>query len=200
MKKVESTHTKPFHDIKPLVVNPQSGDYLDVSAWTGISLDAPPCQKAGLANPRFPIYLETYHVPAIKNAYDAYATAIRGDSPFNTSLFMFEGYATQGVRQVDAESTAFAYRRDNILAAPLITYVPDGAERDRQAKELGSRLRDILQKASGREHMHAYVNYGYGNESPEEWYGPESWRQDKLRNLKEKYDPKGRFSFYAPVA
>lgn len=30
-------------------------------------------------------------------------------------------------------------------------------------------------------------------------YGHEQWRQDKLKALKTKYDPKGKFSFYAPA-
>ncbi|KAI1585122.1 hypothetical protein PtrCC142_012205, partial [Pyrenophora tritici-repentis] len=32
------------------------------------------------------------------------------------------------------------------------------------------------------------------------WYGHESWRQKKLQALKQKYDPTGKFSFYAPIA
>lgn len=170
-----------------------------MSAWTGIDLSAPPCQKDGLANPRFPAYLNTYNVPAMRKAYDAFGTAIHGNSPFNTSLFMFEGYATQGVKAVNSKSTAFAYRDDNVLSAALITYVPDGKQRDKEAEDLGNRLRDILHKGSGRKDLHAYVNYSYGNESPKAWYGPEEWRQEKLRMLKFKYDPEGRFNFYAPV-
>jgi hypothetical protein len=32
------------------------------------------------------------------------------------------------------------------------------------------------------------------------WYGSEQWRQVKLRELKDKYDPNRKFSFYAPIA
>jgi hypothetical protein len=39
----------------------------------------------------------------------------------------------------------------------------------------------------------------FGNEGPESWYGYESWRQEKLKALKQKYDSKGKFSFYAPI-
>lgn len=200
VKSVDKKYTKPFHDIGPLVVQPQTGDYRDLSAWTGISLDAPPCQKDGLVNPRFPIYHEAYNVKALRKGYDEFAEATRGDSPFNLSLFMFEGYGTKGVKAVDSKSAAFAYRDDNILSSPLITYVPDGPKRDKEAKELGNRLRDILHEGTNRKDLHAYVNYGYGNELSREWYGHEKWRQEKLRSLKKKYDPHGRFSFYAPIA
>lgn len=171
-----------------------------MAAWTGINLDGPPCQKNGMANPRFPIYLESYNVPAMREAYDVYAPAVGGSSPFNTSIFMFEGYATQAVKAVDSKSTAFAYRDDNILSAPLISYVPGTTQRDKEAEGLGNRLRGILHKASGRDDLHAYVNYAYGTESSKECYGPEKWRQDKLKELKKKYDPNGRFSFYAPIS
>ena len=60
-------------------------------------------------------------------------------------------------------------------------------------------LRQILHRGSRRSQMHSYVNYTYGNESPKEWYGADSWRQVMLKSLKAKYDPNGRFSYYAPA-
>lgn len=48
--------------------------------------------------------------------------------------------------------------------------------------------------------MHAYVNYAHGDETLEEVYGYEAWRVARLRALKEKYDPLGRFGFYAPIS
>lgn len=200
VKAVDKAYTKPFHDIGPLKVEPQTGSYQDLASWTGISNDAPPCQKSGLINPRFPIYLESYDTSALKKAYDIYASGTHGSSPFNNSLFMFEGYPTKGVKAFDSESTAFAYRGDNLLVAPLITYKPDGPQLDKKAAKLGNNLRNTLHEASGRESLHAYVNYAYGDETPREWYGSEDWRQERLQALKKKYDPAGRFSFYAPVA
>jgi hypothetical protein len=38
-----------------------------------------------------------------------------------------------------------------------------------------------------------YLNYAVGNESLESIYGYESWRLEKLRALKAKYDPFNRF-------
>ena len=43
------------------------------------------------------------------------------------------------------------------------------------------------------------MNYGLGHEESEELYGYETWRLEKLRRLKRKYDPEGKFSFYAPI-
>jgi hypothetical protein len=150
-------------------------------------------------NPRFPIYLETFN-PAAKKAFDFFAEHVRGDSIFNNSLVTFDGYSTQGVKSIDAKSTAFAYRDQNILVGPLITYQPNGTELDNRASEVGHKIREILHQGTGREHVPAYVNYAFGDEGPGQWYGSESWRQSRLQKLKETYDPQGLFSFYAPIA
>jgi hypothetical protein len=200
VKAVDAVYTKPFHDIGPLSVEPMGGSYTDLAGWTGIALSSPPCQKAGLVNPRFPNYLETYNAQAQKEAYEVFAEGVRGSSPFNNSIFMFEGYSMEGVKEIDSKSSAFAFRSENILSAPLITYAPAGSELDKKAAQLGNQLRQILHKASGRPDVRAYVNYAYGDETPQQWYGNEKWRQARLQGLKKKYDPEGKFSFFAPVA
>ena len=197
---VDPAYKKPFYELKPLSAEPGRGTYLDLAGWTGIDISAMPCQKLGHANPRFPIYLESYNVKAQKKVYEVFANAVRGSSPFNNSMFQFEGYPTKGIRKVSSDKTAFAYRSEKLLVAPMINYVSDGSKLDRQAAELGNNLRRILHEATGRQDLHSYVNYAYGHETPEELYGKESWRQSRLQDLKRKYDPKGRFNYYAPIA
>lgn len=198
---VDPAYTKPFHDLEPLKITPQSGDYRDLAAWTGIALASPPCQDFGFNNPRFPIYLPSYNVTAMRAAYDVYAAAIRGaDNPWTNSIFMFEDYASAGVRERDPASTAFAFREDLLLAAPLIIYNSTGADEDERVKDLGNQLREIIREGTGREELHAYVNYAYGDEGVPAWFGAEEWRGERLRALKNKYDPTGVFSFYAPIA
>lgn len=197
---VDSIYTAPFHNIGPFSIEPASGEYRDISGWVGINLAAPPCQKAGFANPRFPIYLPSFNATAMSEVYDAFAAATVPSSPFYGSLFMFEGYSMQGVRSIAASSSAFAFRGDNLLIAPLLQYVPDGPSLDAHAAQVGNNLREILRRGSGRNNLHTYVNYAYGNESPQQWYGFESWRQQRLTQLKNKWDPYRRFNFYAPAA
>jgi hypothetical protein len=198
---VDSKYTKALHDLGPLVVTPQSGTYRDLAAWTGIALASPPCQDFGFNNPRFPIYTKTYNVTAQRKAYDVYAAAISGaDNPYTNSIFMFEDYATGGVRAKDASASAFGFRQDLILAAPLIIYAPTDAARDAEVKKLGDQLREIIREGTGSSELHTYVNYAYGTEGPKAWYGYETSRQDRLKALKKKYDPRGKFSFYAPIA
>lgn len=197
---VSSAYTDPFVALSPLVAAPVSGTYRDLAAWTGISMVDPPCQKVGLANPRFPIYLPSYNATAQGELYSLFASATTSNAAFYNSLFMFEGYSMQGVQSIPSSSSAFAYRDDNLLVAPLLSYAPDEAgELDAQAAALGNQLRDILHRGSQRSDLHAYVNYAYGDETPAEWYGSEEWRQQRLEKAKKKYDPKDRFSFYGPI-
>ena len=196
---VDTQYTKPFHDIGAISIVAEKGTYKDLATWTGIAKTSIPCQKLGYSNPRFPIYLQSYNITAQKKIWDVFSKSVRGDSVFNNSMFQFEGYSTEAVHAIDSRSSAFAYRSEHILVAPMINYLPAGEARDRQAHALGTKLRDILQEASGRKDLRAYVNYAYGDESPEQLYGSLQWRQDRLRSLKKKYDPNGRFSFYAPI-
>ena len=100
------------------------------------------------------------------------------------------------------ESTAFPYRDSSLLLAPVIVTSSAAGDRalDRKAERLGEDLRQILLEGSGRSELRAYVNYAFGEESPQDMYGHEQWRQDRLRAIKDEYDPKRKFSFYAPIA
>ncbi|RDW72816.1 putative FAD-dependent oxygenase [Coleophoma cylindrospora] len=198
---VSENYTNPFLALNPLSSTPSSGTYLDLAAWTGIALDSTPCQKTGNANPRFPIYLKSYNTTAQALVYDLFKEATTNAStPFSNALFMFEGYSQQGVKSFSDDATAFAYREDNLLVAPLLTYARNGTALDEVASKLGNQIRQILYEGSGETTLNTYVNYAFGDETPSAWYGSEEWRQDRLRALKEDFDPKGQFSFYAPIA
>lgn len=118
----------------------------------------------------------------------------------NGSLYLFEGYSLQGVQAVPTESSAYPFREDKLLQAPLIIYKQDGPALQKKAEKLGEDLRQIVYRGTGRNELHAYVNYAFGNEEKKQMYGYEQWRQDKLKALKNKYDPDRKFSFYAPIA
>jgi hypothetical protein len=198
---VDTAYTQPFLNLGPIATQPLNGTYRDLAAWTGISLSDTPCQKTGNANPRFPIYLKSYNTTAQFLVYDLFRQATTNAStPFSNALFMFEGYSQQGVKAIPSASTAFAYRADNLLVAPLLTYTPAGPALDAVAFKLGNQIREILYQGSGETSLNTYVNYAYGDETPLAWYGDEAWRQDRLHALKCEVDPLGKFSFYAPIA
>ncbi|GAW10739.1 hypothetical protein ANO14919_000740 [Xylariales sp. No.14919] len=199
VKTVNPAYTKVFKNLGPLVTDGAGGSYPDLPAWTGLSNDAIPCQKPGLVYTRFPIDLQTYDIAAQRKVYDMFASATQQTPALNGSLFLFEGYSLQGVKAIPSDQSAFPFREDNLLLAPTISYMPGPPELHAAAVDLGESLRQVLHEASGREELHAYVNYALGSETEKNWYGYDEWRQARLKALKEKYDPLGKFSFYAPI-
>lgn len=149
---------------------------------------------------RFPIDLDAFSVPAQKQLYELFAATVKETPALNGSMVMFEGYSTKGVKAVPADSTAYAFRGDNVVVMPFVAHHVAGEELSEKAREFGEGMRSILKEGSGREELHAYVNYAYGTETGEEMYGSETWRQERLKELKDKYDPQRKFSFYAPIA
>jgi hypothetical protein len=54
---------------------------------------------------------------------------------------------------------------------------------------------------SGYGRLQQYMNYGHGTsilDPPEALYGYEPWRLQKLRKLKQVYDPENCFRWYQP--
>lgn len=197
---VDAEFTQPFLDLGPVATSANAGDYTNLASWTSNDNASPPCQKAGLANTRFPIDHEIYDIPSQREAFDLFSSVTRDIPALNGSLFLYEGYSLQGVRAIPDDSTAYPFRGDALLQAPLILYAQDGPELESKAAQFGQDLRNIVYKGTGRKELHTYVNYAFGSESKMNMYGYEQWRQDRLLELKNKYDPQRKFSFYAPIA
>lgn len=179
-----------------------TGPYTDLTTWLGNTLTSPPCQKTGLVNILFPVDVELYDLSAQRKVYDLFSSVTHQLPALNRSVIFYEGYPVEGVKAVPSDQTAYANRADNVLISPFISYAPSRAtpELDKAAADLGGRIRELIYEGTGREQLHAYVNYAFGDETAENWYGYEKWRQDRLKALKQKYDPLGKFSFYAPIA
>ncbi|KAI1355390.1 hypothetical protein F5Y01DRAFT_327100 [Xylaria sp. FL0043] len=199
VSEVDAVYTSSFQGLEPIMTTSGSGPYPDLPTWIGENRDAPSCQKIGQVNIRFPIDLEFYNVTAVERAYDLFSTTTQKYPVLNNSIFLFEGYSLQGVREISSASTAYPFRQDNYLVSPLITYASEGSEIHDTAINFGENLRAILHAGSDREELHTYVNYAFGNEKPQNWYGYEQWRQGRLSALKKRYDPLSRFNFYGPI-
>lgn len=78
-------------------------------------------------------------------------------------------------------------------------YAPSKAS-DVLAADFANKVRAIWRAGDARGgNWSAYPNYANGDEPTEALYGYESWRLEKLRGLKAKYDPQNRFRFYNPI-
>ena len=80
-----------------------------------------------------------------------------------------------------------------------MTHAPDPTL-DPIAQKFGIATRKMLQAGSNiPTELHSYVNYARGDEGVKSWYGYDTERLQKLRDLKRKYDPAGKFNFFAPI-
>ncbi|KAJ4358246.1 uncharacterized protein N0V89_002826 [Didymosphaeria variabile] len=192
----------PFLALEPFATFKGSGDYPELPGWIGWANAAATCQNSGLANTRFPIELQKYNVIAQRRVHDLLRSTMNEVPALNRSIILFEGYSQQGVKAIPSQDSAYPFRGSNLLVSPVVRFNENGEELTRKAKTLGEALRDILHEGEDNRHniKRTYVNYAFGTESVEEIYGNEFWRQEKLLALKKKYDPDGKFSFYAPIS
>ncbi|KAJ5175929.1 uncharacterized protein N7482_001806 [Penicillium canariense] len=196
---VEPQFTDPFTKLGPVMAVTGKGTYKDLPKWAWIDNDSLSCQKSGRGNIRFPLNIQEYNPVAQRTAFDYFTKTTQEIPALNNTMFLFEGYSTQGVKAVPSDSTAVPDRYADQLLCPVVMYETEAPQREGEAYEFGETLRQIIFQASGQEDLYCYVNYAIGDEDPRSWYGYEPWRLEKLRKLKAKYDPKHRFSFYAPV-
>ncbi|KAL4975568.1 hypothetical protein BDW66DRAFT_151852 [Aspergillus desertorum] len=197
---IEPGLINPFRELSQVPALAKTvGLYTDIPTWINTALNSRGC-VAESNKARFPIGFPRYDPQAQKEMFDVFARGTAGDSPFNTSMILLEQYSSQGVEAYPENSSAYPYRFDDLLISPVIAYMSDTDEEEEAALEYGDVLRDILLKTSKNpDELHAYVNYASGEEGPQAWYGYEPWRLEKLQEVKRRYDPEERFSFYAPI-
>lgn len=85
----------------------------------GAGITDPICQPGQSSIYLFPVGLQTYNPATNRAIYDLYKEMVNNNPTMNSSIVQFEGYATQGMRAVESDSTAYAHRGDNLLVYVL---------------------------------------------------------------------------------
>ncbi|RDW79275.1 putative FAD-dependent oxygenase [Aspergillus mulundensis] len=200
LDEIEPELIDPFRELSQVPALAKTvGLYTDIPRWINTAVGSRGC--AAEANKvRFPISFPRYDPRAQRELFDVFANGTAEGSPFNTSMVLLEQYSAQGVESKPENATAYPHRFDDLLVSPVIAYLSDGDEEEEDALEFGDVLRDILLEATDNPtELHAYVNYASGEEGVRAWYGYEPWRLEKLQEVKRRYDPEERFSFYGPI-
>ncbi|PSN62050.1 FAD-binding domain-containing protein [Corynespora cassiicola Philippines] len=198
-------YTQVYRDLGPLAIHAQEGTLLDVPKMLGVDRTSAVCNREhGMSDIRMPVDIPTYNVEVLAQAMERFVQIATEYPELGQSFVMTEQYPTQGVKKVDERDTAVPGRRHDLLIAP--DFVFESLDREGNVNEgmeefalkMGLEVRQML--VDGAKDMGgamSYVNYAYGGEDVEEMYG-EDWRVEKLRALKKKFDPKGRFGWYNP--
>lgn len=174
--------------------------YPDFARLYRFSEQDPACSEGQLHVQRFPVDLQVYNITTQKELLVNFRDTIIENLFLNNSFWLFEGYGSTAVRAVPDESTAFPDRFNEYLISPALIYVNSTPENDEIVRLAGEKMRSIA--VAGRQDgiLSAYVNYANGYETLEELYGHDAWRLERLRKLKQLYDPDSRLKFYAPIA
>ena len=191
---IPAQYTDPIEALRPVNVTNNRLDIVNLNSNNGASADGPACAK-GESHRTYPADLVKYNVDNIRHAMAIFEKL---PASFATSSIMLEAFAMNYVRKIAEQSTAFPDRSTNILASPLLNYPANDSTLDAVALNIGKQLRSAFLNNTGRP-LNAYVNYANGDESNEATYGYDSWRLRKLRDLKRRYDPMEKFSFYEPI-
>lgn len=199
--RIPTKYTAPLRALGPLSTKTGVVDITQLNGIAGANLSSPFCAK-GAEVLLSPTGLRRWNTTALRRALDIFASF---PPHLQKSAALLEGYAVQGMQRVPDADTAYPERFNNLLASPVMiaTLGEDGDKGDDPRAEMkgyADRFRAALVEGSGDKKLYAYVNYARGDEGLEAIYGYDHWRLEKLRRLKQAWDPKGRMDFYNPIS
>ncbi|KAI4621001.1 FAD-linked oxidoreductase alt4 [Alternaria metachromatica] len=115
---------------------------------------------------------------------------------------MFECLPDQRAREIPNDATAFPWRggSNHFL---MLNATPKRLEDRKVFEDHLNYWKQRFVETSGYGRLQQYVSYGNGTatlkDPPEALYGYEPWRLEKLRLLKQRYDPDNAFRWYQPL-
>lgn len=188
---IPTEYTDLLNALEPVSVEEAIVDLLGANANTGASYTGPACAD-GSGRQTFPVGLNSWDVTNLRTVIGLFSTF---PASLSDSMMLLEGFATNRVLEIPTASTAYAFHSSQLLASPLFTYPANNVTLDAYVWEMGQRIRAAMLNGTGLE-LRPYVNYANGDESQEAVFGYDPWRLQRLRDLKKRYDPLGRFNFY----
>lgn len=194
---IASVYTSAFLSLSP-IINSTTTDipYSQLYVVAATNLDSPVCRKdENLSG--FPVSSSEWNVPGLRAAFDRFSMFTANET-YSTSAFILESYGRGRAMQVPKEENAVApaERELHLLASPLLWWKGDDQEVRKRALSEGEKIREDMRGKGASKHT--YVNYAVGWEDLEDLYGG-GLRLERLRKLKEEWDPEGRFGFYIPI-
>lgn len=180
----------PLFDLGPLtnssVVTPYQG-------WNAANDGF--CTRGG-RKPAFSTTIDNMNAGNWPRVWELYK-GFQGRPGAQNTAVLIERYNLTAAQAVPAGSTAFAEekRRGAFAQAIVIPWYEDAAL-DAQAEAFGAQVRDIWKFSSSAVANPTYINFAHGDEELQAIYGS---ALDRLRTLKQKFDPTGVFNQWFPI-
>ncbi|KIL87839.1 hypothetical protein FAVG1_08720 [Fusarium avenaceum] len=188
---------KPFDRVGPVSHVEGNVPYPEVNDQLGGGVDSFLCTPnkthvIGTAG------LQVYNVSSERAIYELYNQKVSKHPVLGDTRVVHEGYAVKGVSDIKAEDSAYPLRDDYLLMYFDTTPTPESGLVP-FAQRWALDTVNLWNSGQPKRKPTTYVNYAAGHESLESMYGYEPWRLDRLRRLKDKYDPHNRFAYYNPI-
>ena len=140
-----------------------------------------------------------FDVANTRRLFDNYVDFVHNNPLAATTLVFNEIFGQQAVQAQPEEETAVGNRPHMaVLTLAQAIYTDESVAEVGDAWARNWRDQLFEPEHSGYDQPAVYLNYAHGDEAPEAFYGWEPWRLERLRSLKEKYDPQGFFNSYHP--
>lgn len=190
------------------VVNPIDRIYFQESnmdySELGSGKAIPGVCDLGLKNTLYTASTPTlFETSAMKAAYESFASFVLANPGANRSILLFEAADGKAMASLPDHYSAYSHR--GMMTTNAIIQATWDEDTDGKVSEAantwGKEARDLLARpeVSGYDKLHAYVNYANSDEPLAALYGYDKKRQQKLTNLKKRYDPHGYFNAYRPL-
>ncbi|KAM0810175.1 putative FAD-binding PCMH-type domain-containing protein [Seiridium cardinale] len=188
---------KPYLDqlvaVGPLLWQNESVGWNVVTNIAGFGNAKNACIR-GSYNNHFMVGVKQTDVAAYTSFFNDFA-AWNLNRPWFGGSLVFQRYNAAAAQALpESERGAYPWRDIGTLIA--FDNVYDNSSHDDEVNAFFIPEREKLYAASGFDSPHIYLNYGYGDEGPEAWYGPSLPR---LISLKQQWDPQGKFGPANPV-
>jgi hypothetical protein len=144
--------------------------------------------------------LQVYNLTTEKEIWNRFQERLTFNPTLAASAFVVhEGYSSQAVLEHDPDDSAYPFRHDYHLMM-FQGILEHDSPLKHEMWEWAKEVKDMWNAGQPGRFPSGYVNYANGFEGPEEWYGNEPWRLERLRGLKTKYDPNNHFRFFNPIS
>ncbi|KAI0122728.1 FAD binding domain-containing protein [Daldinia grandis] len=148
------------------------------------------CVKGG-RKPSYTAGVNIMDATAWRNIWTEYSAFVEKHAEAINSTILAECYSTQKAKEIGGQKTSYPFRDVQCQVVAIPWYVDPVL--DDEANKFGRAIRSYLAPTN----LSAYINFSHGDETLDAVYGSSLPR---LRQLKQKYDPKGRFNQWFPLS
>ncbi|KAI0805730.1 FAD binding domain-containing protein [Xylaria sp. FL0064] len=156
----------------------------------------PFCTPGG-RKPSYTVGLKTMNPTAWRNVWNEYNKFFNSYSEANLTTILTECYSTAKTAKsvTNGGSSSYPFRNIKCYAIAIPWYTSPSI--DSAAIQFGQNVRSYLLGSAGTSSPSSYINFAHGDEPLSQIYGSSL---SKLRQLKQKYDPKKRLNQWFPLS